>query len=282
MVAIVLLLVAAAQEPRLVWKAAPTVRQGDVLRVAVSGGDLTGAKLKAPWKPEAPFYAQSAAGFVALLPVPVTQKPGRYDLTAADAHGGTIRQFEVQVTDAHFPRQDIQVTPSMGSLKPSDDEGKAVHALLAAESPEHFWSEPFLKPSRGCMNGRFGVMRFHNGVYSHYHGGLDLRAAPGAPVKASAAGVVRIARQFPYRGGTVGIDHGQGVVTMYLHQSKVLAKEGERVREGQVIGAVGGTGFATGPHLHWSVYVHGVSVNPMQWARGVAGCGTGTGKGHPK
>jgi murein DD-endopeptidase MepM/ murein hydrolase activator NlpD len=84
-------------------------------------------------------------------------------------------------------------------------------------------------------------------------------------VHAVAGGVVKIAKQFTVLGGTVAIDHGQGLETMYLHMSKLLVEPGAQVKKGDVIGYVGATGRANGPHLHWVVYVNGVPVNPQQW-----------------
>jgi murein DD-endopeptidase MepM/ murein hydrolase activator NlpD len=104
-------------------------------------------------------------------------------------------------------------------------------------------------------------------VYIHdYHKGVDLRAPYGAPIHAVTGGIVKIAApKFRLHGGTVGIDHGQGLSSIYIHMSKVLVKQGQEVHKGDVIGLIGSTGFATGPHLHWGLYAGGVPVNPDQW-----------------
>jgi murein DD-endopeptidase MepM/ murein hydrolase activator NlpD len=117
------------------------------------------------------------------------------------------------------------------------------------------------------------VERLHNGKSSgRYHAGIDHRAGAGTPIRAAGDGVVRMARMWRLPGGTVGIDHGQGVVTMYMHQARFAVKPGQPVKAGQVIGYVGMTGFATGPHLHWSLYVHGVPVNAAEWTSGMQTC----------
>jgi murein DD-endopeptidase MepM/ murein hydrolase activator NlpD len=119
------------------------------------------------------------------------------------------------------------------------------------------------------------VQRFFNGKPTgDFHAGLDQRGAAGTPIHAVAAGVVRIVRDFSLRGGTVAIDHGQGVESIYMHMSKTAAKEGEHVSAGDVIGYVGATGRANGPHLHWTLYVNGVPVNPVQWVKVPVRCGT--------
>jgi murein DD-endopeptidase MepM/ murein hydrolase activator NlpD len=85
------------------------------------------------------------------------------------------------------------------------------------------------------------------------------------PIHTAAAGDVKLAGEFALHGGTVGIDHGQGLKSIYLHMSKVAAKEGDHVQAGDVIGYVGSTGRSTGAHLHWALYANGEPVNPLQW-----------------
>jgi murein DD-endopeptidase MepM/ murein hydrolase activator NlpD len=103
----------------------------------------------------------------------------------------------------------------------------------------------------------------------------------GAPIRAVAAGTVKISQMFTLRGGTVGIDHGQGLETIYMHMSRFAAKEGQQVQAGDVIGFVGSTGRATGPHLHWSLYANGHSISPNQWVR-LTPCGAAAPKAPTK
>jgi murein DD-endopeptidase MepM/ murein hydrolase activator NlpD len=132
------------------------------------------------------------------------------------------------------------------------------------------------------MNSRFGASRLHNGkATGDYHGGVDQHGAMGVPIHAVAAGTVRIARIFMLRGGTVGIDHGQGLETIYMHMSKFAAREGQQVEAGDVIGYVGSTGRATGPHLHWSLYANGHPVSPNQWVK-LQACGAVRMKARPR
>jgi murein DD-endopeptidase MepM/ murein hydrolase activator NlpD len=129
-----------------------------------------------------------------------------------------------------------------------------------------FWTEPLQAPVPGCRTSPFGVRRLRNGKPTgDYHSGLDLRARVGQPIRATAAGAVHIARQWTVRGGTVGIDHGQGLTSMYLHMSKIEAQEGAQVQAGDVIGYAGSTGRSNAPHLHWALYVNGIPVSPLQW-----------------
>jgi murein DD-endopeptidase MepM/ murein hydrolase activator NlpD len=179
----------------------------------------------------------------------------------------------VEILDAHYPTQDIRATRAMKALKPLPDEMATMSALHKTVSPVAFWTEPFAAPTPHCANSSFGVQRLHNGQQTgNYHRGLDLRSPGGTPVRAAAGGVVRVARMFRVHGGTIGIDHGQGVTSHYLHLSRLAAKQGTKVKKGQVVGYVGATGFATGPHLHWGVYVHGTPTDPRPLAPSVKSC----------
>ena len=128
-------------------------------------------------------------------------------------------------------------------------------------------------PVPGCLTSPFGVQRLFNGKPTgDFHAGLDQRGAQGTPIHAIAGGVVKIVREFNLRGGTVAIDHGQDVESIYMHMSKTAATEGQQVAAGDVIGYIGATGRANGPHLHWTLYVNGVPVNPAQWVKVPEGC----------
>ena len=138
-------------------------------------------------------------------------------------------------------------------------------------TPKRYWTEPLKLPVPGCMTSLFGVTRYHNGKPTgDYHAGIDQRAASGTPIHAIAAGVVKIVQVYNLRGGTVAIDHGQGLQSIYLHMSEFAVKEGDVVGRGDVIGYVGATGRATGPHLHWTIYANGEAVNPLQWVHTVS------------
>jgi murein DD-endopeptidase MepM/ murein hydrolase activator NlpD len=124
------------------------------------------------------------------------------------------------------------------------------------------------------MNSPFGVKRFYNGVFSgNYHKGLDQKSPAGTPIKAITGGLVKIARPYQLHGGTVAVDHGQGIGSIYIHMSKILVKPNQRVEAGDTLGLVGSTGFAMGPHLHWGLYVFGIPVNPQSGFVSVGACG---------
>ena len=255
-----ILLVLAAQASD--FRVPAAVDQGDTLRVTGNpSGEATvtfaNKKLRLFPHPSGP------AG---LVPVPATLAPGNYPLQIADASGKVLFTQSVAVRDAKFPIQNIATTSAMTSLRPAPGEVESIQAFLNHVSEASLWNEPFRAPTPECMNSPYGVQRYYHGKPSgNFHRGLDLRSPMGTPVKATAAGIVKLAHPWNYTGGTVGIDHGQGFTSMYLHLSKIAATEGATVQAGDVVGYVGSTGFATGPHLHWGLFIGGVAVNPQKW-----------------
>lgn len=239
-----------------------SVEQGDTLRV--TGNPIREAHVTFAEKKLRLFAHPS--GISGLVPVPATLAPGQYPLKITDATGKPIFTQTVEVRDAKFPIQNIATTSAMTSLKPAPGEVESIQAFLNQVSDARQWAEPFRTPTPECMNSPYGVQRYYHGKPSgNFHRGLDLRSPLGTPVKATAAGTVKVAHMWNYTGGTVGIDHGQGFTSMYLHLSKIAATEGAAVQAGDVVGYVGSTGFATGPHLHWGLFIGGVAVNPRKW-----------------
>lgn len=118
-------------------------------------------------------------------------------------------------------------------------------------------------PARGRLSSSFGLRRFFNNQARQPHSGLDIAAPEGTPVQAPAAGTVIDTGNYFFNGNTVFIDHGQGLVSMYNHLSRISVKKGTRVARGQRIGAIGKTGRVTGAHLHWTVSLNNARVDPM-------------------
>lgn len=126
------------------------------------------------------------------------------------------------------------------------------------------FATPFIWPVEGRISGRFGNQRIYNGKPGSAHSGMDIAVPSGTPVKAPAAGVVTFAAPDLYlTGGTLVLDHGHGISSNFLHLSRLDAAVGDRVTQGQVIGAVGATGRATGPHLHWGMNWFDVRIDPL-------------------
>jgi murein DD-endopeptidase MepM/ murein hydrolase activator NlpD len=214
-----------------------------------------------------PTFLVGSNQFRALVPTTPLDKPG--PLTIQVTGGGETKEVTVKLGDRKFPTQSIWLS-GKGS-DGTDYEFDQVEAFKKLVTPEKLWRGPFVRPNRGPLTSGYGVRRYYNGVFAkdYYHRGVDYAGATGSPVVAAASGRValigRVTQGFKLHGNTIGIDHGQGVTTIYLHLSQIKVKEGDFVQAGQVIGAVGATGGATGPHLHWGLYVNGLSVDPDPW-----------------
>jgi murein DD-endopeptidase MepM/ murein hydrolase activator NlpD len=212
------------------------------------------------------LFPQQVGAPLALVPISVFTAPGRYQLELIDAAGQVVSRHPINIRDARFRKQNVVLSPAVQELKPAPGEVETVRALRNTVTETRHWDEPFVRPVPGCMTSPFGNLRMHNGKPTgSYHSGLDLRGASGTPIVATAAGTVRIARMLNVHGGTIGIDHGQGVTSTYLHMSGFAVKEGAAVGKGDVVGFVGTTGRSTAPHLHWAIAVNGHQVNPSQW-----------------
>src|SRR5205085_9809048 len=165
-----------------------------------------------------------------------------------------LQKASFTIADAHFTRQNVVLPKAVAKLKSSPEERENVNAFRTEETPERFWQEPLHVPIPGCVTSLFGVRRYINGKPTgDYHAGLDQRGAAGTPIHPVADGIVRLAAQYELRGGTVAVDHGQGLTSIYLHMSKVLAKRGDHVTRTDALGLVGSTGRSTAPHLHWTL-----------------------------
>jgi len=243
----------------------PAVRQGEVLQVQVRNAETPPLTATLANR-EAHFFQQRDGSYLALVSVSVFESPKMAMLNIQDAQGELLDSESIMIQDAHYRIQNVQVSKATEGLKPLPGELEAIQTLKDMVSPARYWSEPFLSPTPDCQNSPFGVLRYHNGKPTgDYHKGVDLRSPMGRPIRAITGGRVQIARMFRLHGGTVGLDHGQGVSSIYIHMSKVAVKAGQLVSQGETIGYVGSTGFATGPHLHWGLYVSGLPVNPSQF-----------------
>ena len=176
----------------------------------------------------------------------------------------------IAVTPRDWPVEQVNGVPPKTVNPPPDiaarikREQALVTAARARDDDRADFAKPFIWPVQGRISGRFGNGRVYNGQPGAGHSGMDIAAPTGTAIKAPAAGVVTFAAPDLYlTGGTLLLDHGFGVSSNFLHLSRIDVKVGERVEQGQVIGAVGATGRATGPHLHWGMNWFDVRVDPL-------------------
>ncbi len=215
------------------------------------------------------FPVDDAGGekqYRALLAVPADLPAGTYEIKQGD------EVKELKVVSGKFPIQHIHLPPGKDTFASSPGEEAAVDKAKAALSSDRLWHGPFSRPSEARISAAFGLKRMVNGklLADYYHSGLDFAAQLGTPVRACAPGhVVMVGHNWRLHGNAVAIDHGQGVVSFYIHLQKTLVAVGDEVTAGQVIGRVGQTGRANGPHLHFSLYVNQVATNPADWFKQV-------------
>lgn len=242
-------------------------RQGELI-VLHGPENASSARLRSRTVPV--YKQEDSTVTLGLMPVPVLAKAGAAELQWLDSSGAVLHTQPVEIRDAHYPVQNVVLTPGLAALRSSPNERQEVGEFLKERSTARFWPDPFHieAPLPGCITSPFGVRRLHNGKPTgEYHAGLDQRGTAGTPIRAITDGEVKLARQYDLRGGTVALNHGQGLESIYLHMSKTAAVEGSRVKAGETIGFVGSTGRSTAPHLHWTMYVNGEPVNPGQWIK---------------
>jgi len=210
--------------------------------------------------------------WVAWVGIPLDLAPG--DLPLLIRESGHASTRTLTVVDKDYPVQHIQVkNPRMVNPNPDDLARIRMEAATQDEVKTLFRDEPapdinLIAPATGRRSSAFGLRRTFNGEPRAPHRGLDIAAGRGAPVRAPAAGVVTHVGNFFFNGRTVFVDHGQGLISMLCHMDRVDVQAGTRVAQGEQLGVVGSSGRATGPHLHWSVFLNGTPVDPALFIDG--------------
>jgi murein DD-endopeptidase MepM/ murein hydrolase activator NlpD len=182
-----------------------------------------------------------------------------------DRHSARRR---LEVRSGKFPVQKLKVDPAYveppaSELERIREDKEKVGRVWSSGDPHRMWNGPFALPVDAPARGNFGSRRVFNGKPRSSHEGADLAAPAGAPVAAPGPGRVALADELYFSGGTVILDHGAGLFTMYFHLSRINVKAGDAVAGGKQIGAVGATGRATGPHLHWGARLNRARINPL-------------------
>jgi murein DD-endopeptidase MepM/ murein hydrolase activator NlpD len=198
---------------------------------------------------------------------PVDLLQGEGSLTAARRRAGRWEERPVRVGAYPYPEQRLQVEERHVDLSPADQarvekEQRRVAALWGRTGPRRF-ALPLAPPlSPLPSGGRFGARRVFNGQPRSPHSGADYAVSAGTPVHAVAAGTVALAEEHFFSGKSVFLDHGDQLISMYFHLSELAVETGQEVTAGQLLGQVGATGRATGPHLHFGVRWHGARIDP--------------------
>lgn len=251
------LAVLGAEAAKLPCKPSPV--PGGVAIVAIPGKDLAP---KASYRGELVLTRQVGTGWVAVVGIPLSAKPGA-DTIEVDGHA-----LPFSIRPKRYPEQRVKLKNQRQVMPAPEDEARIAKEQVLMAPAWRVWpaamvpSLAFQQPTAGGLTASFGMRRIFNGVPKSPHGGLDIRAPQGQVVRAPAAGMVVLTGDFFFSGHAVFIAHGQGVVSLLCHLSKISVKEGQNLRMGDPIGEVGSTGRATGPHLHWSLSLNNARVDP--------------------
>jgi len=252
------------------WQPKKPVNGSPVVFRLASGGRLK--SLSGKWLEHEVFFASDSQGKVwyGIAGTSLETRPGNYplELRAATITGKEIT-FQKRITVgkgkyhsivASVPKQYTEPNPEQ-LREISQDKTLKEHAF-AQLTPEREWAGSFHPPVKAQISDVFGTSRTFNGRVQSVHQGLDYAVPAGTPVAALNSGTVVLAQPLFFEGDCVVLDHGQGLLTLYMHLSKIEVKEGEHITSGQQVGLSGGSGRATGPHLHVAVRWQGVYLNP--------------------
>jgi murein DD-endopeptidase MepM/ murein hydrolase activator NlpD len=220
-------------------------------------------------------YDASTKTWFALAGVAFETTPGKYalELSAQPAAGKAPLTFTRTFTVAHFqyPQIKVELTVEKKFTEPNPEQQEQIaegvkikQDYLSRVTPDRGWDGNFAAPADAATSDVYGSQRIFNGKAQREHQGLDFRVPTGTPVVAMNSGTVLLARFLYYEGNCVVIDHGQGLLTLYFHLSEFKVKEGDQVKRGQIVGLSGGTGRATGPHLHVGVRWQGIYLDPAR------------------
>lgn len=209
------------------------------------------------------LYYQGTRGF--LIAAPLGTPPGDYTVVIK---GAGRRSVKVRVRPKEYPEEHLRLPERMVRFSPEvlrrvKRELAIIKGVLSRPGGVCRWHKPFRLPARGRITSPFGLKRILNGEPRSPHSGIDIGVPEGTPIKASQDGTVALTGEFYLPGKVVILSHGCRVYTYYAHLSKILVAEGDKVKAGQVIGLSGSSGRATGPHLHFGLYLSGIKVDPL-------------------
>ena len=265
----------AAGAAKISWPKPLEASQGELVEVRVGGADVL--EVHGLLGHERIYFHSSQPGvYTALLGVDVEAKPATVKLVlTATTAGGEQRQNQIplKIKAKAYRTESFSVPPSFDQMTPETlaeirREQAAFARAFANSAGERFWSLPFVRPvPQEASASSFGSRRIINGVPRAPHAGTDLSAPAGTEVVATNHGQVVLVGDYFFAGGSVVIDHGGGLYSMYFHLSEIKVEQGAMGRRGDVVALSGGTGRVTGPHLHWGVRLNNTRVDPLDLLR---------------
>ena len=215
------------------------------------------------------LVTRDAGQWYAVVGLPLATAPGSHELEVERGGDGGRERIRFGVVDKTYETQRLvikdqrKVEPNAEDMKRIRAESVRIKKALAQFTEQSEVTADFIWPAEGPTSSPFGLRRFFNDQPRNPHSGLDIAAPEGAEIRAPAPGLVIDTGDFFFNGNTVFVDHGQGLVTMYCHMSRIDVQPGDRVAAGDRLGAVGKTGRVTGAHLHWGVSLNNARVDPL-------------------
>jgi murein DD-endopeptidase MepM/ murein hydrolase activator NlpD len=199
----------------------------------------------------------------------LTAKPGRYKVMVRMPRSGNEKHVELKISKKSYGVRRLTLPKNMvdldsKTLQRVKKESKRIKGLWEATPSPPLWRGAFIRPVPGRVVGAFGQRSIINDQPRSPHSGVDLKSKRGEPVMAVNHGQVVLTGDHFFTGLTVVIDHGGGILSMYFHLDRIAVQKRERVKKGQIIGLVGSTGRATGPHLHWGIRINGDRIDPLR------------------
>ena len=224
------------------------------------------------WFGKQPVWVTQENGeWMAIVGISLDTPPGLQELRVGD--GNTEKTLHFEVAPKRYPEQRITLKDSGKVTLSPENEARAKREITEIQHLKRYWREDsetddrFSLPTEGRLASRFGLRRFFNGAPRAPHNGLDIAIPRGTPVKAGATGIVLSIGDYFFNGKTIFLDHGNGLISMACHLDRIDVQAGQRVSQGQDIGLSGMTGRASGPHVHWSIVLNGVMVDPALFLR---------------
>ena len=219
------------------------------------------------WNGNRVMVAGEAAAWIAVVGIPLEAQVDSKSTLAVERSGGEPSTVKFAIGRKQYATQRLTVKPGQVDLSPEDQARYEVERVHLSEMRKTFTetapqSLALIQPCEGTRSNTFGQRRVFNGQSRNPHNGMDIPAPDGAPIVAAGDAAVIDIDDYFFSGNTVILDHGQGFLTLYAHLSAVEVKVGDRVATGARIGRVGATGRVTGPHLHFSVFLNSVAVDP--------------------
>lgn len=217
------------------------------------------------------WTVKRGASWIAVIGLPLSTAPGEHSVSVI--RNGETQSVAFVVKEKRYPVQHVtlkdnaMVEPPPEVIARIEAESAHLKTVRSTSRESATTNANFTLPAKGRLSGRFGGSRVFNGKPRAPHAGLDVAVMTGTPVLAPADGVVLDTGDYYFCGKTMFIDHGNGLLSLFCHLSEHNAKVGDSVRKGQAVVRSGATGRASGPHLHWSVYLNGVSVEPELFVR---------------